>query len=320
MKRGFAIVMATLLVMPAPAKGGGGGRSSHTSSHSSSHSSTATSHSHRASSTLHGQTHVAGYVRSNGVVVSSHMRSQADGIFSNNWSTRGNVNPYTGKIGTKDMLVTANPGRVPTVASSRLAATTSALPAMGAVPVSTTLTSSGEPAGNPVAADLPDKALWNADDASSWRCMPGYFRVDAQCIEPEALQEKQLLAYGELAGNFYAYHAIHAVAIPAACRSLGVDVSRYQSAFVATHRKHRNAVELSLSLLETDAASVAREFEVIARKNAAEHLGQLAVTLEQSPRETCRFVRAFPSVLVSQTRVERISPQLTTALMGRRDL
>ncbi|WP_249409180.1 hypothetical protein [Acinetobacter sp. NRRL B-65365] len=44
---------------------------------------------------------VRGYYRSNGTYVSPHMRSSPDGHFYNNWSTAGNINPYTGKVGTK---------------------------------------------------------------------------------------------------------------------------------------------------------------------------------------------------------------------------
>jgi len=47
-------------------------------------------------------TYVHGYFRSNGTYVSPHYRSAPDGDFSNNWSTRGNINPYTGQMGTKD--------------------------------------------------------------------------------------------------------------------------------------------------------------------------------------------------------------------------
>lgn len=47
------------------------------------------------------QVRVRGYTRKDGTYVSPHYRSSPDGIFSNNWSTKGNVNPYTGKIGTK---------------------------------------------------------------------------------------------------------------------------------------------------------------------------------------------------------------------------
>lgn len=58
------------------------------------------SHSH--SSYSGGSVSVHGYTRSNGTYVSPHHRSAPDGSFSNNWSTRGNVNPYTGKVGTLD--------------------------------------------------------------------------------------------------------------------------------------------------------------------------------------------------------------------------
>lgn len=44
---------------------------------------------------------VSGYYRKNGTYVKPHMRSSPDSSFRNNWSTIGNVNPYTGKIGTK---------------------------------------------------------------------------------------------------------------------------------------------------------------------------------------------------------------------------
>ncbi len=48
-----------------------------------------------------GNVKVRGYVKKNGTYVSPHMRSAPDGSFNNNWSTKGNVNPYTGKQGTK---------------------------------------------------------------------------------------------------------------------------------------------------------------------------------------------------------------------------
>ena len=43
--------------------------------------------------------HVRGHLRSNGTYVAPHYRSTPDGRFSNNWSSRGNINPYTGKLG-----------------------------------------------------------------------------------------------------------------------------------------------------------------------------------------------------------------------------
>lgn len=46
-------------------------------------------------------TWVRGYYNSNGTYVQPHYRSTADGNFWNNWSTYPNMNPYTGKIGTR---------------------------------------------------------------------------------------------------------------------------------------------------------------------------------------------------------------------------
>lgn len=47
-------------------------------------------------------TSVNGYYRKNGTYVQPHQRSNADGNPWNNYSTRGNTNPYTGKRGTVD--------------------------------------------------------------------------------------------------------------------------------------------------------------------------------------------------------------------------
>ncbi|MBC8481986.1 MAG: hypothetical protein H8D47_04895 [Planctomycetes bacterium] len=44
---------------------------------------------------------VRGHYRSNGTYVQQHYRSNPDGIRSNNWSSSGNTNPYTGKVGTR---------------------------------------------------------------------------------------------------------------------------------------------------------------------------------------------------------------------------
>lgn len=46
------------------------------------------------------QVHVDGYYRQNGTYVAPHYRSAPDGNVFNNYSTRGNVNPYTGQMGT----------------------------------------------------------------------------------------------------------------------------------------------------------------------------------------------------------------------------
>lgn len=45
---------------------------------------------------------VRGYVRSDGTYVAPHVQTNADSTKSNNWSTQGNTNPYTGQNGTVD--------------------------------------------------------------------------------------------------------------------------------------------------------------------------------------------------------------------------
>lgn len=45
--------------------------------------------------------YVRGYYRNNGTYVQPHYRSNPDGNRSNNWSTYPNVNPYTGKTGSR---------------------------------------------------------------------------------------------------------------------------------------------------------------------------------------------------------------------------
>jgi hypothetical protein len=47
-----------------------------------------------------GHVHVNGYTRKDGTYVQPHYRTAPDGIKTNNWSYSGNVNPYTGKVGT----------------------------------------------------------------------------------------------------------------------------------------------------------------------------------------------------------------------------
>lgn len=46
------------------------------------------------------QVYHRGYVRSDGTYVAPHYQSRPDSSVYNNWSTRGNVNPYTGQQGT----------------------------------------------------------------------------------------------------------------------------------------------------------------------------------------------------------------------------
>ena len=51
---------------------------------------------------FHHDTYVNGYYRSNGTYVQGHHRSECDGNVYNNWSTKGNINPYTGEEGTRN--------------------------------------------------------------------------------------------------------------------------------------------------------------------------------------------------------------------------
>jgi len=74
----------SLLVFGASEARGG----SHSGGHSSARSSGG-SHSVRA------------HVTRSGKYISSHRATNRDSSRRNNWSTRGNVNPYTGKPGTK---------------------------------------------------------------------------------------------------------------------------------------------------------------------------------------------------------------------------
>lgn len=44
---------------------------------------------------------VKGYTKKNGTYVAPHSKSKSDGSKMNNYSSKGNTNPYTGKKGTK---------------------------------------------------------------------------------------------------------------------------------------------------------------------------------------------------------------------------
>jgi hypothetical protein len=46
------------------------------------------------------QNRVQGYMRNDGTYVQPHYRTNPDGNRFNNYSTQGNVNPYTGQTGT----------------------------------------------------------------------------------------------------------------------------------------------------------------------------------------------------------------------------
>jgi len=77
----FVCASALLFIASGVASARGGG------SHGSSHASSSAAH-------------VQGHVTKNGTYVAPHYRSAPDGNKFNNWSTQGNLNPYTGNEGT----------------------------------------------------------------------------------------------------------------------------------------------------------------------------------------------------------------------------
>lgn len=99
----LAAAIAVCTFSAAAKSGHGGGHSSR--GHSSfSHSSIGHSHSSRAATGTGAKgahEHVSGYTTKRGTHVAGYDRSTRDNTKTNNWSTKGNVNPETGKRGTK---------------------------------------------------------------------------------------------------------------------------------------------------------------------------------------------------------------------------
>ncbi|OEZ54856.1 MULTISPECIES: hypothetical protein [unclassified Duganella] len=101
MKKILVAACALCFAFPAFARGGHGG--GHAGVHSAGHSAGAPHTSKAATGTgaKPQHTHVGGYTKKDGTQVAAHDRSTKDGTKDNNWSTKGNVNPETGKAGTK---------------------------------------------------------------------------------------------------------------------------------------------------------------------------------------------------------------------------
>ena len=49
-------------------------------------------------------TRVKGYIKKNGTFVTPHFRSKKNRKKWDNWSSKGNVNPFTGKKGTRKIF------------------------------------------------------------------------------------------------------------------------------------------------------------------------------------------------------------------------
>lgn len=74
--------------------------------------------------------HVKGYTRKDGTYVAPHERSAPNHTKNDNYSTIGNVNPYTGKAGTKprDAQSAATPSDAPGVAAAAPKETATVVP------------------------------------------------------------------------------------------------------------------------------------------------------------------------------------------------
>ena len=91
----IALCAASILIVPigVAARGGGGHGGGHSGGSHSSRSSYGSVSTHEHS--------VSGYTRRDGTYVHSYKATDPNGTRNDNFSTRGNVNPYTGEAGTK---------------------------------------------------------------------------------------------------------------------------------------------------------------------------------------------------------------------------
>ena len=95
MKKILITLCMLAATLPAFARGGHGG-----GGHSASHAVRASGASNGTGAKA-SREHVHAYAKKDGTHVDAHNRSTADATKANNWSTKGNVNPDTGKAGTK---------------------------------------------------------------------------------------------------------------------------------------------------------------------------------------------------------------------------
>ncbi|WP_445145034.1 hypothetical protein [Dyella sp. Tek66A03] len=89
-----ALAMTALFALPAFAGGHSSGYKAPRNSASGATSATPVLHS--------------GYTKQNGTYVAPHYQTAPNQTKTDNWSSRPNVNPYTGKAGTKDPYAQAN--------------------------------------------------------------------------------------------------------------------------------------------------------------------------------------------------------------------
>ena len=145
-----------------------------------------------------GPVSVNGYFRSNGTYVAPHMRSAPDGNFSNNWSTVGNANPYTGEEGKKAFPTNMGSSAIGVPIGASLlglmpADTTSSdqtnsgpssvegLPAtlQGSSSSQSNVSTPSQPRAN--AASMPADAELDYT-GRAWQCRRGYFQRGSECV------------------------------------------------------------------------------------------------------------------------------------------
>lgn len=67
------------------------------------------------------QVAVSGHYRSNGTYVAPHVRTNPNSTVNDNWTTRPNVNPYTGQAGTRSPSYGSSYGSTPSYSAPRQA-------------------------------------------------------------------------------------------------------------------------------------------------------------------------------------------------------
>jgi hypothetical protein len=130
-----------------------------------------------------GPVRVRGHVRKDGTYVSPHFRSAPDRSFSNNWSTKGNFNPYTGRDGTAvSPPLKGSSGRLPVApAPAAPAAAKAAVPTVIRPPAS---------AGDTTFSAVPTAPRFRHPSASKFEPTP---RVEFQTPSVPRLQSAERL-------------------------------------------------------------------------------------------------------------------------------
>jgi hypothetical protein len=141
-----------------------------------------------------GNVSVRAYYRSNGTYVQPHMRSAPDGNFSNNWSTVGNVNPYTGTPGTKTRSFDEYSGTAPPETPHQNSPSISTSDDENAYDTrGTTAVGSSSIPKRPYKSnfDMPRHSKLNYL-GNGWECQRGYRQAGQECVVVEVPQNGKL--------------------------------------------------------------------------------------------------------------------------------